>query len=134
MLISSFTLLTCIPNQALSDELKFLKSSRTAAATGGDPSAQSSRSSIDSSRGGSLSRLSSPVPHANSINRGPTGSPSPSGEANGQMDYTYLKNVLLQFLEQKDKKHQMQLVPVLAMLLKFDKKDEVKWSNAIKGI
>jgi len=37
------------------------------------------------------------------------------------MDYVYLKNVLLQFLEQKDKKHQMQLIPVLGMLLHFDR-------------
>ena len=37
------------------------------------------------------------------------------------MDYVYLKNVLLQFLEQKDKNHQMQLIPVLSMLLHFDK-------------
>lgn len=37
------------------------------------------------------------------------------------MDYVYLKNVLLQFLEQKDKKHQMQLIPVLGMLLRFDR-------------
>ena len=43
----------------------------------------------------------------------------------------YLKNVLLQFLEQKDKQHQMQLVPVLSMLLKFDKRDEQKWTAAI---
>lgn len=37
------------------------------------------------------------------------------------MDYVYLKNVLLQFLEQKEKKHQMQLIPVLGMLLHFDR-------------
>ena len=37
------------------------------------------------------------------------------------MDYVYLKNVLLQFLEQKDKKHQKQLIPVLGMLLHFDR-------------
>ena len=39
----------------------------------------------------------------------------------GGVDTNYLKNVLLQFMEQKDKKHQMQLVPVLGMLLHFDK-------------
>ncbi len=39
----------------------------------------------------------------------------------GQVDHVYLKNVLLQFVEQRDKKHQMQLVPVLGMLLQFDK-------------
>jgi len=37
------------------------------------------------------------------------------------MDYVYLKNVLLQFLEQKDKKHQQQLIPVLGTLLHFDR-------------
>ena len=37
------------------------------------------------------------------------------------MDYVYLKNVLLQFLEQRDKKHQQQLIPVLGMLLHFDR-------------
>lgn len=54
------------------------------------------------------------------------------GQASGHnMDLVYLKNVLLQFLEQRDKKHQMQLVPVLGMLLHFDKKDEQKWMSAI---
>jgi hypothetical protein len=37
------------------------------------------------------------------------------------MDYVYLKTVLLQFLEQRDKKLQAQLVPVLGKLLHFDK-------------
>jgi GRIP domain len=45
----------------------------------------------------------------------------------------YLKNVLLQFLEQKDKKTQLQLVPVLGMLLKFDKKDEQKWMAVVSA-
>ena len=49
------------------------------------------------------------------------------------MDYVYLKNVLLQFLEQRDKKHQMQLVPVLGMLLHFDRQDEQKWVAAISA-
>lgn len=40
---------------------------------------------------------------------------------NGNMDYVYLKTILLQFLEQKDKRHQAQLVPVLGKLLHFDK-------------
>jgi hypothetical protein len=43
----------------------------------------------------------------------------------------YLKNVLLQFLEQRDKKYQQQLIPVLGMLLHFDKKDEQKWTAAL---
>ncbi|RMD45012.1 hypothetical protein DV735_g15, partial [Chaetothyriales sp. CBS 134920] len=47
------------------------------------------------------------------------------------IDFVYLKNVLLQFLEQKDKTHQKQLIPVLGMLLHFDRKDEQKWMSAI---
>jgi hypothetical protein len=43
----------------------------------------------------------------------------------------YLKNVLLQFLEQRDKRTQQQLIPVLGMLLHFDKKDEQKWMAAV---
>ena len=49
------------------------------------------------------------------------------------MDYFYLKNVLLQFLEQKDKNHQKQLIPVLAKLLRFDRMDEQKWMLAISA-
>jgi hypothetical protein len=33
--------------------------------------------------------------------------------SNASIDYMYLKNVLLQFLEQKDKNYQKQLIPVL---------------------
>ena len=47
------------------------------------------------------------------------------------MDYVYLKNVLLQFLSQKDKAHQRQLIPVIGMLLHFDGKDEQRWNAAI---
>lgn len=54
-----------------------------------------------------------------------------NGQSGAPMDYVYLKNVLLQFLEQKDKKHQQQLIPVLGMLLHFDRKDEQKWMSAI---
>jgi hypothetical protein len=77
--------------------------------------APSSRSSLESSR--PVSRLASPPPRAM------LGSPAPGGKDGAQkgMDYVYLKNVLLQFLEQRDKKHQMQLVPVLGMLLHFDR-------------
>ena len=49
----------------------------------------------------------------------------------GNVDYVYLKNVLLQFLEQRDKNHQKQLIPVLGMLLRFDRSDEQKWTAAI---
>jgi len=76
-----------------------------------------SRSSIDSARSG---RASPASPHTNT-----------TGSQMVNMDY--LKNVLLQFLEQKDKKTQLQLVPVLGMLLKFDKRDEQKWLAAVSA-
>jgi hypothetical protein len=92
----------------MSDELRNLKSRP-------DSNTQSSRTSIESSR----SRLASPTPR-----------PSTSTDA---IDYVYLKNVLLQFLEQRDKKYQQQLIPVLGMLLHFDKKDEQKWMAAVSA-
>ena len=64
-------------------------------------------------------RLDSPA------RKGVSSSAASTDGLNGQtatpIDYVYLKNVLLQFLEQKDKKHQMQLIPVLGMLLHFDR-------------
>ena len=74
---------------------------------------QSSRSSLDST-----AHLGSPAPKS----RAPFAAmiDPPNGQKAGTMDYVYLKNVLLQFLEQRDKKHQMQLIPVLGMLLHFD--------------
>jgi chromosome segregation ATPase len=62
----------------------------------------SSRSSLDSGRGGS---------------------PAPvNGQGMGKTDYVYLKTILLQFLEQRDKKRQADLVKtVLGQLLHFDK-------------
>jgi chromosome segregation ATPase len=84
--------------RAASDEIKTLQ-------------LQSSRTSLDTSA--APSRLASPPPRTNM-------SPSQQGQA-AKVDYVYLKNVLLQFMEQKDKKHQMSLVPVLGMLLHFDR-------------
>ncbi|KAM0090165.1 Golgin imh1 [Aspergillus fumigatus] len=74
---------------------------------------QSSRSSIDS---GARKAVASPV----SKDRSPSTrrSETPTG---APIDYIYLKNVLLQFLEQKDKNYQKQLIPVLGMLLHFDR-------------
>lgn len=105
----------------MADELKSLQAVK---GRGMDPSIQSSRSSMES--GQSMSRISSPAPKSRlgSVAGG-------DNNANAPLDYVYLKNVLLQFLEQRDKKHQMQLVPVLALLLHFDKKDEQKWMAAI---
>ncbi|KAH8660725.1 hypothetical protein BGZ60DRAFT_111950 [Tricladium varicosporioides] len=56
-----------------------------------------------------------------SIDSGRAGSPNGTAQA-GKMDYVYLKTILLQFLEQKDKKRQADLVKtVLGQLLHFDK-------------
>ena len=74
--------------------------------------------------------------------RSKTISPAPRGgsaaalraEESATPDTTFtehLKNVFLKFLEQKDKKNQMQLIPVLGMLLHFDRSDEQKWMAAI---
>ncbi|TVY25726.1 Golgin [Lachnellula hyalina] len=73
----------------------------------------SSRSSFDSGRGGS---------------------PVNGSAQGGKVDYVYLKTILLQFLEQKDKKRQGDLVKtVLGQLLHFDKKDQDKWIAAISA-
>lgn len=85
-----------------------LRSFQTKASNG-----QSARTSIDSAT--SRSRLTSPNPKS----RAPSTQPDSAGAAG--VDYVYLKNVLLQFLEQRDKKYQQQLIPVLGMLLHFDK-------------
>ncbi|KAK3069726.1 Golgin imh1 [Teratosphaeriaceae sp. CCFEE 6253] len=85
----------------------------------------SSRSSLESTPVASP-RITSPPP------RGSGGTPSSRGSSGTEnIDYRYLKNVLLQFLEQKEKKHQMQLVPVLGMLLQFDKQDQQKWEAVV---
>jgi len=59
-----------------------------------------------------------------SLETGRSGSPGPiNGAAGvGKVDYVYLKTILLQFLEQRDKKRQADLVKtVLGQLLHFDK-------------
>ncbi|KAI9721056.1 MAG: hypothetical protein M1812_002537 [Candelaria pacifica] len=108
----------------MSDELRSVQMAKTRAI---DSDVRSSRSSIDSSP----SRVGIASPQ--SRNKGPSTptSENPTGPGGGSIDYVYLKNVLLQFLEQRDKKHQMQLIPVLGMLLHFDRKDEQKWMSAI---
>ncbi|MCJ1281390.1 hypothetical protein MMC26_000709 [Xylographa opegraphella] len=111
-------------NKTMSDELRSLQATKSRPL---DSLVQSPRSSIDTPP--SRSMVSSPT----SKNR--TSSTALHDSHNPQpvtiMDYVYLKNVLLQFLEQKDKKHQMQLIPVLGMLLHFDRKDEQKWMAAV---
>ncbi|KAL1998179.1 hypothetical protein VTN02DRAFT_6713, partial [Thermoascus thermophilus] len=94
---------------------KLRKANRSLAEGINKKDSPSSRSSVDSGpaerQPASISRSATPT--------------APS------IDYIYLKNVLLQFLEQKDKNHQKQLIPVLGMLLHFDGTDEQRWMSAI---
>lgn len=98
----------------MTDEVRSMQAAKVKAI---ESEAQSSRSSLDSTP--SRPRISSPAPKSR------TGAAAFGDVSNGQatvpIDYVYLKNVLLQFLEQRDKKHQMQLIPVLGMLLHFDR-------------
>ena len=112
--------------QNMAEELRTIQSARAKLIDSGGPS---SRSSIDS--GPARSRLASPTPAGRPASGVATD--AASGPAPGPMDYFYLKNVLLQFLEQKDKNHQKQLIPVLGKLLHFDGKDEQKWMSAISA-
>jgi chromosome segregation ATPase len=62
------------------------------------------------------------VSSRSSLETGRSGSPVAVNGTAGKMDYVYLKTILLQFLEQKDKKRQADLVKtVLGQLLHFDK-------------
>lgn len=120
-------------NKALSEELKTVqhptpRKINPKSGSGLESGVQSSRSSFDST---SVSARS-PVPSsAGTKDKDRPRSETPTGPHGGTLDYVYLKNVLLQFLEQKDKNHQKQLIPVLAMLLHFDRKDEQKWMAAV---
>ena len=105
-------------NKNLTEELKVLQANtRQGPRPGVGSGVQSSRTSIDSAS------ARSPAPTARERDKPAGGreTPTNAGLSQGSVDYVYLKNVLLQFLEQKDKAHQRQLVPVLAMLLHFDR-------------
>ncbi|PGG97606.1 hypothetical protein GX51_07238 [Blastomyces parvus] len=114
-------------NKALTEDVKaFQANKRRGFDSSNTSSSRSPRPSLDSglpqSRGGGISS-----PHPQDRN------PTPKGPDVGGIDYVYLKNVLLQFLEQKDKNYQKQLIPVLGMLLHFDTIDEQKWMSAISS-
>ena len=112
-------------NKSLTEDIKALQqgSRKASIRPGGgiDSGVQSSRSSIDSpGPHRTNSAIGSPAP--NIRDKMPnTRSETPTGPNAPGIDYVYLKNVLLQFLEQKDKTHQKQLIPVLGMLLHFDR-------------
>ena len=128
-------------NKNLTEELKAVQARGPnrpgpGPATRNDSNVPSSRTSMDSTH----ANMRSPVPKdrgaSTTTSRSETPTTTASGAAGaglsqGTIDYVYLKNVLLQFLEQRDKAHQRQLVPVLGMLLHFDRKDEQKWMAAI---
>lgn len=86
------------------------------------------RTSIDSVRS-SATRVMSPTGAANGASNtiALTGTGGPH-----HVNADYLKNVILQFLE-KDKKMQMQLIPVLSHLLKFNGEDVSKWEAAVNA-
>ncbi|KAL8741876.1 MAG: hypothetical protein Q9190_005569 [Brigantiaea leucoxantha] len=102
--------------QSMADEIRTIQATKS---KGMDSEVQSSRSSIDSTP--SRARLASPMPKSRQSSTTTTLDTS-NGQVAGSMDFVYLKNVLLQFLEQKDKSHQKQLIPVLGMLLHFDRR------------
>jgi uncharacterized coiled-coil protein SlyX len=91
-------------SKAMAEEMRALQTANSRARPQGGSMQTSARSSVESSR------VTSPTP--SSLN---------GGKSTGEIDFVYLKNVLLQFLETPEKKHQMQLVPVLGVLLQMDK-------------
>ncbi|RMZ91762.1 hypothetical protein DV736_g1006, partial [Chaetothyriales sp. CBS 134916] len=121
-------------NQTLAEEVKLLQASvKKKVATAMAPSASDSsdlHSPARTSSSADSSRRPTPTPRLNERTLSAR-SATPTGLSQGTVDFVYLKNVLLQFLEQKDKMHQRQLIPVLGMLLHFDRKDEQKWMSAI---
>ena len=100
-------------SKAMAEELRSLQAVKRPVAGG---SSTPSRSSLESSR------VTSPAPKS-----------AGNGGDSGSTDYVYLKNVLLQFMETKEKKHQMQFVPVLRMLLRFTPEEEAKWQAVVSA-
>ncbi|OQO01265.1 hypothetical protein B0A48_12818 [Cryoendolithus antarcticus] len=102
-------------SKSMAEEMRQLQTSKLRQ---NSTTAASSRSSLESTN-----RVMSPV-------GGPRNG-TPGTQKEDAVDYVYLKNVLLQFLETREKKLQLQLVPVLGMLLHFDKQDMGKWNAAV---
>ncbi|KAI9736232.1 MAG: hypothetical protein M1834_001118 [Cirrosporium novae-zelandiae] len=115
-------------NKIMTEEVRSLQTSKK---VGRGSEAPSTRSSIDSPSSRSL--VGSPTPNGRGNSR-TVAVESSSSQSSAGIDLEYLKNVLLQFLEQKDKKHKQQLIPVLSMLLRFDGKDEQKWMSVVTAL
>jgi prefoldin subunit 5 len=106
-------------NKSLSEELKTLQPTAARRRGGGlDSSNLSPRSSMDSRPGG----VASPPPGSGARLRNGSiaRSETPNTPEGTMVDAVYIKHVFLQFLEQKDKTHRQQLIPVLGKLLHFD--------------
>ena len=106
-------------NQHLTGELGALQiaAKKTTGRAGLESGVQSSRASTESTN------ARPPVPggkQRDQLSTTTSRSDTPTGLSQGTVDYVYLKNVLLQFIEQKDKAHQRQLIPVIGMMLHFD--------------
>jgi chromosome segregation ATPase len=115
-------------SKAMAEELRAAQQGagrfRQSPAVGG--SIQSStRSSTDSTQ--HRARIASPVP------RSSTSAAAAATAAEQVPDFVYLRTVLLQFLQQREKTHQIQLVPVLGQLLHFDKAEEERWISVISA-
>ena len=108
----------------MADEVRSMQAKNKAA----DSQAQSPRSSLDSAP--SRSKVVSPISKSGA-NSSPL-SENSTGQAVASTDY--LKNILLQFLEQKDKKLQMQLIPVLGMLLHFDRYVTISMAHCLRAL
>ena len=109
-------------NKTLSEELRTLrtKPSRPPQHQPAATAPDSSRSSLDSPRAPS-GRVASPAASPAGRERKASATTTELKPNETAVDVVYLKNVLLQFLERKDRRYQMQLIPVLGMLLGFDK-------------
>lgn len=93
----------------MADEISKIQTAKTKPSQAGFPSSEDLSASRAGSPGSKIRTASAARTEA------------PKDQPPGEMDFVYLKNVLLQFLEQKDRKHQIQLIPVLGMLLHFDR-------------
>ncbi|KAL8937369.1 MAG: hypothetical protein Q9216_004457 [Gyalolechia sp. 2 TL-2023] len=105
-------------NKSMADEIRTIQTAKT---RGIDSEAHSSRSSTDSAP--PRARLAS----TNEAARPAT--PNPQA-----MDFVYLKNVLLQFLEQKDKNHQKQLIPERRAAVDVGYHEQMKTASASSAL
>jgi uncharacterized protein YhaN len=107
--------LTDLP-KAISEERRLLQATRMQII---NSQAQSPRSSINSTP--SRSKVSYPFTSTRFCSLFPDDYTSSTNLL--PKDPVYLKNVILQFFGQRDKKNQIQLIPVLGRILRFESRD-----------